>query len=148
MTPQEAAIVLAKCSAFDNRQPSQAAATAWGEAIDEDVTLQDALAIVRDHYANSRDWIMPADINRISRQLRRQRIEAVLQNRTILPEGLGDEPTVEVAWQERFRRAVGDGLTLDEAKAQAWRSIGRTPPPELPASSRPLTPLKNAWRGT
>ncbi|WP_276670261.1 hypothetical protein [Schaalia cardiffensis] len=140
MTPQEAAIVLAKCSAFDNRQPSQAAATAWGETIDEDVTLQDALTIVRDHYANSRDWIMPADINRISRQLRRQRITTVIDNRVIVPEGLGDEPALEAEWRARMTRAVGDGLTLDEAKAQAWREIHRLPPPELPESPRTIRP--------
>ena len=32
MTPQEAAKVLAKAAAYDNRQPNEAAALAWSEA--------------------------------------------------------------------------------------------------------------------
>lgn len=140
MNVQEAGIVLAKCAAFDNRQPSQAAASAWAEALDPNLTLADALRIVRDHYANSREWIMPADINRRSREIRRQRIATVLENRVIVPEGLGDEPLLEAEWRKRMIRAVGDGLTLDEAKARAWSEIHRAPPPQLPERPRSIHP--------
>lgn len=145
MTPQEAAVVLGKCAAFDNRRPDPATTAAWAEALDPDLTLTDALVIVRDHYAESRDWIMPADINRRSRDIRRQRIANVLENRTPIPDGLGDEPHLEIAWRKHVMRSVGDGLSLDEAEASAWQAIGRTPPqietrtqtPRLPRLRQP-----------
>lgn len=142
MNPQRIAVataILTKCSSFDNRRPDPATVASWAEALDEDITIADGIAIVTSHYANSRDWIMPFDVNAKSRMIRKQRIAQVLENRTPIPDGLGDEPHLEIAWQKRLLRAVGDGEPLDEAEATAWRSIGRTPPPQLPASSRPLT---------
>ena len=100
MTPQEAAVVLGKCAAYDNRRPDPATTAAWAEALDPNLTLADALAIVRDHYAESRDWIMPADINHRSRDIRRQRIKNALNNQTLTPDGLGDEPHLEIAWRK------------------------------------------------
>lgn len=37
MNPTEAAKVLAKAAAYDNRQATQAAALAWAEALDRDM---------------------------------------------------------------------------------------------------------------
>ena len=42
MTPQEAAKVLAKAAAYDNRQPNEAAALAWSEALNQDMPLANA----------------------------------------------------------------------------------------------------------
>lgn len=140
MTPQEAAVVLGKCAAFDNRRPDPSTIAAWAEALDPDVTLADALDIVRDHYAESRDWIMPADINRRSRDIRRQRTAAIFENRTPIPDGLGDEPHLEIAWRKAVMRGVGDGLTLDDAQARAWHDIGRTPPPQLETHHHDIRP--------
>lgn len=140
MTPQEAAVVLGKCAAFDNRRPDPATTVAWAEALDPDVTLADALAIVRDHYAESRDWIMPADINRRSRDIRRQRIATVLENRTPIPDGLGDEPHLEIEWRKALMRGVGDGLDLEAATSAAWRQVGRTPPLQLETRPRDIRP--------
>lgn len=140
MTPQEAAVVLGKCAAYDNRRPDPATTAAWAEALDPNLTLADALAIVRDHYAESRDWIMPADINHRSRDIRRQRIKNALNNQTLTTDGLGDEPHLEIAWRKALMRGLGDGLDLDAASSAAWQSIGRTPPPELETSSRNVCP--------
>lgn len=137
MTPERihtATGILMKCSAYDNRKPDPATIAAWAEALDPDITLDDGLRIVRDHYAESRDWIMPADINRRSRDIRRQRVANVLENRLPIPDGLGDEPHLEIAWRKAFTRAIGDGLDLDTASAAAWQHINRTPPPQLPAT--------------
>lgn len=140
MTPQEAAVVLGKCAAYDNRRPDPATTAAWAEALDPNLTLADALAIVRDHYAESRDWIMPADINHRSRDIRRQRIKNALNNQTLTPDGLGDEPHLEIAWKKALMQGLGDGLDLDAASSAAWQSIGRTPPPELETRPRNLCP--------
>ena len=74
MTPQEAAKVLAKAAAYDNRQPNEAAALAWSEALDRSLPLQDALRIVSEHYRDERAWVMPADVNRRWRTLGRERL--------------------------------------------------------------------------
>lgn len=138
MTPQEAAVVLGKCAAFDNRRPDPVTTAAWAEALDPNLTLTDALAIVTDHYANSREWIMPADINTRSRMIRRQRIKA-LGGKPVYPDGLEDEPQVEATWRERFYRHIGDGLAEADAKATAWADIHREPPMPLPPADKTLT---------
>ena len=60
MNPTEAAQVLAKAAAYDNRQATQAAALAWAEALDTDMPLTDALRIVGEHYREERSWVMPS----------------------------------------------------------------------------------------
>ena len=94
MTPAEAGRVLALAAAYDNRQAGQAAVVA--------------------HYRDSRDWVMPADVNRRCRALRAERIRAA--GHLPGPQDLVDDPA-------------------------AWRAIGRTPPPALPETRRRrLTP--------
>ena len=79
MTPQEAAKVLAKAAAYDNRQPNEAAALAWAEALNQDMPLADALRIVSEHYRDERAWIMPADINRRWRSLGKARLATAVR---------------------------------------------------------------------
>lgn len=140
MTPQEAAVVLGKCAAYDNRRPDPATTAAWAEALDPNLTLADALAIVRDHYAESRDWIMPADINHRSRDIRRQRIKNAERISPVLPEGLEDEPIVERRWIDVAKENIRAGMPRGQAEARAWRAIGRTPPPELETHRHDIRP--------
>jgi hypothetical protein len=72
MTPAEAARVLAKAAAFDQRTVGRADAMAWAEAL-EDVAPDDALAAVARHYRDSTDRIMPAHVNRITDEIARER---------------------------------------------------------------------------
>lgn len=137
-----ATALLMKCSAFDNRKPDPATIAAWAEALDESVTLQDGLAIITSHYANSREWIMPADVNRIHRQIQRQRIETVLTSSAhTIPEGLGDTPRLEIEWGRYLRRAVEQGHSLEEAKVIAWEKIGKPAPQALPEHPRDTASL-------
>ena len=124
--------VLAKCAAFDNRKPDPMAVAAWSEALDRDVTVQDALAAVSVYYANTRQWIMPSDVNAACRAMRGQRIRDELDARgNLLPDGLGDEPALEARWRKESLRALGQGATREQAAAHAWQSIGMTPPPQI-----------------
>lgn len=130
MQPQEVQQVLAKCAAFDNRRPDPTVIAAWGDALDRDVTLRDALEAVSTHYATSRDWIMPADINAACRTIRATRIyEEEQRHGHLLPDGLGDTPALEMTWRREAMRALGQGATREEASDGAWRSIGMEPPP-------------------
>ena len=69
MQPADAAILLAKCAAFDNRTVGRADAEAWAEALD-DVRLPDALAAVTVWYRDNRERIMPADVRRLVAEAR------------------------------------------------------------------------------
>lgn len=128
MNTTEAAQVLAKAAAYDNRQPDQAAALAWAEALDQDLPLQDALRIVGEHYRDERAWIMPSDINRRWRALGKARLEiAVRMGLPEPPDDLADEPTVWAAWKKAQIRAVKAGCDGAQVEARAWHAIQRTP---------------------
>lgn len=128
MNPQEAAQVLAKAAAYDNRQATQAAALAWAEALDHDMPLAEALRIVGEHYREERAWVMPADINRRWRTLGRARLEtAVRMGLPEPPDELADDPEAWAAWKKAQIAAVKAGCDGTQAEARAWRAIGRTP---------------------
>lgn len=141
MTPQEAAQVLAKASAYDNRQPNEAAALAWAEALDRDLPLRDALRIVGEHYRDERAWIMPADINHRWRTLGKTRLaEAERLGLPEAPEDIADNPQAWITWKRTQIRAIKAGATPNQAEAQATKAIGHTPTRErreLPTAPPP-----------
>ena len=140
MNPTEAAKVLAKAAAYDNRQANQAAALAWAEALDQNLPLQDALRIVTEHYQDERAWIMPADINRRWRALGKARLEtAVRMGLPEPPDELADTPGDWAAWKKAQIRAIKAGCDGAQAAARAWHAIQRTPRErrELPSAPPP-----------
>lgn len=138
MTPQEAAKILAKAAAYDNRQPNEAAPIAWAEALDQDLPLADALRIVGEHYQDERTWIMPADINRRWRTLGKTRIrEAERQGLPEAPDDIADDAQAWLTWKRAQIRAIKAGATHEQAEASAARAIGQAPTRErreLPAA--------------
>lgn len=145
MNTTEAAQVLAKAAAFDNRQPDQAAALAWAEALDRDLPLQDALRIVGEHYRDERNWVMPADINRRWRALGKARLETA--QRMGLPEppdDLADDAAAWAAWKKAQIRAIKAGCDATQADARAWQALGRTPRERRELPSQP--PMPSEWQ--
>lgn len=139
MTPAEAAAVLSKCAAFDNRTPTESAARAWAEAVDSNVTLTDALAIVADHYARESRWIMPADINGASKRIRRARLDVM---KTPEPPAALDPEDVDGwrVWSRAYRSAIGDGRSERQASEIACAAVG-IPVPEEITTVRPVAHL-------
>jgi len=76
--PAEVAKLLAKCAAYDQRTVGEADVLAWHEILAR-VDLADAFEAVRRHYAESRERVMPADILRLSRQIREERNRATAE---------------------------------------------------------------------
>lgn len=81
MNPTEAAELLGHAAAFDNRNPSAAAAVAWSAAL-EDVPLDaDAKAAVAMYYRtppqnpNERLWILPHHVRTLRSKIRSKRLE-------------------------------------------------------------------------
>ncbi|MEV7154865.1 hypothetical protein AB0N77_09600 [Streptomyces misionensis] len=81
MIKKEAAVLLAHAAAFDNRQPSDAAAEAWAAAL-HDVPLDaDAKAAVAVYYTTppqdpkDRLWILPHHVRTLRTKIRNGRLE-------------------------------------------------------------------------
>lgn len=123
MNTEQAAAVLAKCAAFDNRKPSAAVVHAWAEALHPDMSVNDALEFVSEHYAETNQWLMPADLNRAFRKRRRQRLDAVPDAAYPLPPA-NVSPVNYLTFTRTVRRSIGAGLSPMDAAMLAHDSIG------------------------
>lgn len=73
MTLDETIDLLATCAAYDRRTIGKTDAVAW-HAVVKDLPFDSAQQAVFDHYSESREFIMPADVR--TRVKRKQRDEA------------------------------------------------------------------------
>lgn len=153
MTPDDAARLLAACSAFDNRQPSEIAKRAWASALRNIPLDEDCFDAVARYYATpakdgQRLWVQPADVITHRNAIRKERLE----NFVYEPPAGPDDPD----YLKRLRGqqyAVGAGHTPApttapaltggpvKAVAKALAGIGREVPdeddPEVAAVRRP-----------
>lgn len=143
MTPADATALLAVASAYDNRTVTETAGHAWAAALDPRITPADARGIVVEHYASSREWIMPADINTRGRALRRARLDAIGPYE--VPAQLDGAPAITIAWEREYRRAIADGETPEYATRRACALVNIAPP-EVVEGARELPPLDRVAR--
>lgn len=68
--------VLLTIQAFDNRTITEEMTKLWHELL-EPYMLTDCLQAVKDHYTESRDWLMPVDVIGRVKKMRNDRIQAV-----------------------------------------------------------------------
>lgn len=144
MKLSEVADLLTMASAYDGRKPAVTTVEAWAAALDDNIAFADAKAIVIEHYARTRDWLMPADVNAASRQIRHARTSVIATPQP--PEALDGIPAREHAWRRAYIRLVGDGLTEAEADAQACAEHGVTRP-AIEAAPRPVAALTGTHKG-
>lgn len=105
MTRKEAATLLTLIAAYDRRTLGESDVYAWADALD-DIRYVDAVDVVKAHYRNSREWLMPADVRAAVRALRDKRLEGM---DTIQPP---DDLTPwggYLPWLRATRKAVADG---------------------------------------
>lgn len=139
MTPTDAATLLTMAAAFDNRTPSEIAARAWSKALNDVVNVADAEQVIVDHYAKTRDWIMPSDINQGVAAIRRNRTSRIETPQP--PASIdGDDVARSIEWQRAFARGVGDGLEESAAFDNACAAVGVTRP-AIEATTRPVAAL-------
>ncbi|MFF7329719.1 hypothetical protein [Streptomyces sp. NPDC008150] len=104
MNRKEAAELLGHCTAFDNRQPSAAAATAWASALHDVPLDDDTKNAVAAYYTtppqnpNDRLWILPHHVRTLRTKIRNSRLE------NFQYEPLPDETTGE--YLARYRGQV------------------------------------------
>ena len=137
MTPEQAAALMTYASAFDNRNVTAEAATAWADTLAPYVNLHDGRRAVSDHYATTSDWIMPAHINRAVKRYRAARI-AEAPYGDVPPEL---DPAQTQAWLTTYRRALGDGNTVNAAHQAADHAHNITRPPEIEPNPERVTQL-------
>lgn len=104
MTPKDAAKLLTIASAFDNRKIAAEAAVAWAAALDG-LRPVDVAAAIREHYAESTDFLMPAHLRRLVRRVRSKRIEAAAALMPAFPA----DPAEFIAARREWERLAGDG---------------------------------------
>ncbi|MCX4232086.1 zinc finger domain-containing protein [Streptomyces ortus] len=81
MNRKEAAELLGHCTAFDNRQPSAAAATAWAAALHDVPFDNDTKAAVASYYTtppkdpDAKLWILPHHVRTLRSKIRSARLE-------------------------------------------------------------------------
>ena len=82
------------------------------------------------HFIQAADLAATIQANREGdRATRNARIrEDAQRNGALIPDGLGNDMTAELAWRRAATAAIGAGATRPQAEAHAWRTIGRTPP--------------------
>lgn len=161
MNEREAIQLLAYCAAFDNRQPSQAAAAAWASAL-HDVPLDaDTKSAVNAYYSTApkdpgaKLWILPHNIRSLRISIRSKRLE------NFQYEPAADETPTE--YLDRYRsqvQAIASGRVpaptvrpalegapsrefMAELEAGGWNGMRAVPGPseeteELPRSFGPL----------
>lgn len=106
MTPAEAQMLLGIAASFDNRKPNEEAAIAWATVLSdlEYTACRDAIV---DHYRESREWIMPADIVSRVRHKIAERFRAI--GTLIPPEEVRDDYELERKWRIWAREEIGSG---------------------------------------
>jgi len=72
MTPAEAARLLAKIQAYDGRTVGRADVAAWAEAL-HDIEWADASDAVARYFRTFTDWIQPAHVRSLAREVRSAR---------------------------------------------------------------------------
>lgn len=81
MNRSEASLLLGHCAAFDNRNDSKAAATAWAAALYDVPLDDDTRAVVAAYYTtppkdpDQRLWIMPHHVRTLRSKIRSARLE-------------------------------------------------------------------------
>lgn len=132
MKPTETSQVLIKIQAFNNRTFDQANIAAWHETIG-DLALRDCLLAVAEFFKASTDWIMPADIRRLVRGIRAERIEAIGHVPELRDDHLDVPPSVWKSRQQHLLGVIASGqLSREDYEAYHAHQI------ELPGAPKGL----------
>jgi hypothetical protein len=144
MNAAEVGDLIARMALVDNRKPPEddeakaAMIMSWLELVG-DLNYDDAVQAVRDHYRESREWIMPSDVRRRVKTIRGERIKHSLI--AAPPHELTDDPQAyrEVLAENVRAAADGDAPPAEDVP----KMIG--PPPGQRTGGPPVS-LRGAIR--
>jgi hypothetical protein len=107
MNETETAALLAVCSSYDLRRVGDEDVAAWHMVLGG-LDAADAVLAVRRWYAEHRERIMPGDVTRLARELRRDRAERAPE--VDPPDADPDDPAAYVAALRAGRRRAVAGV--------------------------------------
>jgi len=117
----EAAALLTLVASFDNRKPDEAAAMAWADALDG-LRPQDCAEAIRQHFRESREWLMPVDVRR---RVGKIRAERVARHVPVTPpveldvlEGEAFDRAY-LAWHRGITQRIADGEVIEQREPLA-----------------------------
>lgn len=113
MTKAETAELLALITAFDRRTTGQADIEAWHLVIG-DLEPADCAEAVRQHFARSREWLMPVDVRQGVARIYRDRLTALGD---VAPDADPDDPQAYLAALRAQRHAVATGKATEAPKS-------------------------------
>ena len=140
MNIADASALLTYASAGDNRTVTREAALIWAETLDADMTIDDARHAINSHFANSQDYLKPANVNAIVRSQRAARRRDLPD--VVHPRELADEPQREAAWERVWGDAVLAGHTPERALMFANHQFGISEDEPLALESGPAAAIK------
>jgi hypothetical protein len=113
----ETTILLTKMAAFDQRTIGEADVEAWSEVLtNAKVELVDAMSAVADHFGQTSDRLMPAELIKLSKlSIRKRRLRDA--GDPPMPGGLTWKQ--EKDWREQWCFHVKAGASRDEAAIKA-----------------------------
>ena len=123
MNADEMGLLLAKCASYDRRKTGEAEVIAWLQVLG-DLRYADCEQAVIGHYAETREWIMPADIRIRVKEARHQRIKDAGGIPAPPPELL-DDPAAYGAALQAAATALADGRDPEAAMAAIARQQTR-----------------------
>lgn len=128
MTPADAAALLTIAAAYDNRKPDGDAAEAWALALDG-LEYLECRDIIVQHYRESREWIMPADVVAGVRVLRKQRFDEFRRTYGNLmpPAHLNADPIAEAAWTRDAYERIRAGEVTHPDQLGENTTVARLP---------------------
>lgn len=128
MNRTEAAMLLTIASSYDDRRAevTDEDAVAWAAALPE-VDFEQARGALVLHYRESTMRVMPADILRRVRIVRRDNITGA--DPVTPPSILADDPGREQEWVRLYRWRIGAGDTAAAAQTYACGRMGIAPDP-------------------
>ncbi len=121
MTPEETGKLLGICAAYDNRNVDDSALYAWFRVIG-DLPYGACETAVIEHYSNSREWIMPADVRKHVKREQRQLAERGRIRELLDPDAY-----------RREVRAADDAFARKLAERTGGRAIKAVPEPDYGA---------------
>jgi hypothetical protein len=110
MGRSEAAKILTLCAVYDRRTIGESDVAAWSDVLNL-VRFEDAAIAVRQHYASSRQWVMPSDVVDGVRRLRAERLARETDQ---VPMGDPDDVVSYLRDLRQARRRVADGTVGTE----------------------------------
>jgi hypothetical protein len=97
----------------------------WADAL-SDITSNDAQEVARGLARNrtsAERWVTPGDIRSGARAVRAARLmQAERDSALLLPPPATDDVGAEVEWTRAYRRALGDGLSAEDADVRACKA--------------------------